>query len=639
MKKGLIYLITVILATGCSRYSTEIENVLQQAGKNRSQLEKVLKHYSRNPADSLKLRAAEFLIINMPGKYSVEYNVPFENLLSFCMRLGGIGSRQAVDKAYGSIEPMIKDDVKYITGDYLINNIELAFKVWEEQPWGKNVPFDIFCEEILPYRIANEPLENWREKVLAGFAKLNSSFKTQPGITTVEACSQVNSQLPRFRLSNEMPEMNYSMIMSVTRGMCDEMAALAVFVMRALGIPVTKDCTLKWPKSNIGHSWNSVYDGFDRHVSFMGTESNPGQEPIYRHKPKSKVYRQTFAKQKINIDEANIHPSLNDRYMKDVTHEYLANLPDSLPRSIGGCHVEIPVKYQSSTGTNYIYLASRGTKEWHIIGWGETDSKTVNFGTVGRNIMYLPLYYENYVQTPAHYPFTVNENDSIRFFEPDTGNYRQFTVTEILLSGHNLIKRMENGVFEGSNQSNFSDAEVLHTVKNIEGAYFHTAKIRNPKRFRYVRYVSPDNSYGNVAEIEFYSANGEKLNGNLFGSSLSRHADTSANCRKAFDGDIFTFYEYMRDGSWLGMDLGEPQIIAEISYFPRHEGNCIYEGHTYDLFYWKDKDWQLFERQAATNHFLDFRIPVGGMYYLKNVTTGNTGPWFALDETGKQEWL
>jgi hypothetical protein len=55
----------------CSKpYSNELESVLEQAGKNRRELGKVLKHYSREPSDSLKLRAAEFLIVNMPGKYS-----------------------------------------------------------------------------------------------------------------------------------------------------------------------------------------------------------------------------------------------------------------------------------------------------------------------------------------------------------------------------------------------------------------------------------------------------------------------------------------------------------------------------------------------------------------------------------------
>ena len=40
------------------------------SGENRGELEQVLAHYSHDPADSLKLKAAKFLIANMPGHYS-----------------------------------------------------------------------------------------------------------------------------------------------------------------------------------------------------------------------------------------------------------------------------------------------------------------------------------------------------------------------------------------------------------------------------------------------------------------------------------------------------------------------------------------------------------------------------------------
>jgi hypothetical protein len=46
-----------------NRWSAEIEEVLRQAGDNRKELETVLQHYKENPADSLKFRAAEFLIV------------------------------------------------------------------------------------------------------------------------------------------------------------------------------------------------------------------------------------------------------------------------------------------------------------------------------------------------------------------------------------------------------------------------------------------------------------------------------------------------------------------------------------------------------------------------------------------------
>jgi hypothetical protein len=615
-----------------------MEAVLKQAGGNRSELEKVLKHYGKRPADSLKFRAAEFLIENMPDKYSVEYDVPFENLMTFFMRLKGIESQRAVDEAYGSMKPVIKEDVKYITSDYLINNIDLAFKMWEEQPWGKDVPFDVFCEDILPYRVTNEPLENWREKVLAAYGILNSSFKDQPGITVVEACTQANSQIPIINLSTDIPDMNYSMLMTARIGMCDEMAKLAIFVMRALGIPVANDYTLKWPDNYAGHSWNSLYVSGKR-LPFMGIESNPDPEhedPILgRHMPKSKIYRRTFGKQEhINANSTDIPPELHDRYMKDISSEYFT--PDTLFPNIGGCKLEIPVKYQPSKNTGYAYLATRGLDNWNIVGWGKTDTKTIDFGLTGKNITYLPLYCADNILTPAHYPFWLGGDDSIHIFEPDTDNYRQLRVREISTATYDYLGRMNNGIFEGANRADFSDAKVLHTVKNLDGAYFYSAKIRNPQAYRYIRYVSPEESYGNVAEIELYDDKGKKLGGKPFCSPFGNDDYT---CDKVFDGDIMTFYDGDISGSWIAMDLGELQTIAEIRYFPRHEGNFIYSGYTYDLFCWKGMDWQLFERQTATSHFLDFQIPVNGMYYLKDVATGQSTRWFTLDENGERIWI
>lgn len=64
----LKYICIIFLATlSCQTRNEALETALQLAGENRSELEKVLDHYSRTPADSLKLRAAEFLIANMPG--------------------------------------------------------------------------------------------------------------------------------------------------------------------------------------------------------------------------------------------------------------------------------------------------------------------------------------------------------------------------------------------------------------------------------------------------------------------------------------------------------------------------------------------------------------------------------------------
>ena len=46
----------------CTRYEPGLEQALALAGDNRIELEKVLMKYSADPADSLKYRAAVFLI-------------------------------------------------------------------------------------------------------------------------------------------------------------------------------------------------------------------------------------------------------------------------------------------------------------------------------------------------------------------------------------------------------------------------------------------------------------------------------------------------------------------------------------------------------------------------------------------------
>ncbi|MDR0698836.1 MAG: discoidin domain-containing protein [Tannerella sp.] len=656
-------------------YSPEINSVLFMADDNRTELEKVLKHYSRDPADSLKLRAAEFLIVNMPGKYSLEYDAPFEDVMAVYMRWDDHEDWSEVEKIFGVGKNKLKEDVKYITAEYLINNIELSFKVWGEQPWGKNVPFDVFCEEILPYRVANEPLENWREKILESFSRQYRSFKENSEKTAVDACIVINNQLPRIKLMGRMPDMNYSMIMTTTRGMCTEMSALAVFAMRALGIPVAQENTPKWPGKNTGHTWNSVYDSAGRRFSFMGAEAVPGVPHIGSRMSKSKVYRQTYAIQNnIDIDIADIPPAMRNQCVKDVTEEYINAFvgtdrrkgkrvaSDFLPirrksvvldyhyirnngivldplteKEVG---VEIPVKYPPDNNTGYAWLSIVGDKTWNITGWGTTDAKTIRFGTVGRNILYLPLFYRNGTQTVASYPFMVDNDDSIRIFEPDTANLWQLSVTNILPAEDSYSERMINGVIEGANRSDFSDATVLYTIKNANGAHFSTAKIRNTGRFRYVRYVSPEKSHCNVAEIVFYNDKGEKLGGKPIGTPGSNN-NSNRTFDKALDGNISTFYDAMLpNDSWMGLDLGEAQTVSEVHYLPRNNGNGIYEGHTYELYCWSDTNWQFFNRQTVPlNLPLYFRIPTNALLYLKNTTTGKLGRWFTVNRNGKQEWI
>jgi hypothetical protein len=65
--------------------------------------------------------------------------------------------------------------------------------------------------------------------------------------------------------------------------------------------------------------------------------------------------------------------------------------------------------------------------------------------------------------------------------------------------------RMVGGIFQGANQADFSDAVTLFIITTQPATgVFTSATINNASAFRYVRYLSPNGGYGNVAELQFY---------------------------------------------------------------------------------------------------------------------------------------
>ena len=541
--------VLILLVCSCTSYSDDMEAVLRQAGKNRMELEKVLKYYSNNPADSLKLKAAEFLILNIPGKYSVYYDAPWNDVATVMLRWTSSSNRQLVLDTYKIGDKIGKYDITHITGDFLINNIELAFKVWEEMPWGKDVPFDVFCEEILPYRVDIEPLENWREKALASFADLYNGFRNDTtGITAIEACCQVNDILPRFKLDNDYPPMSFSQLMASARGTCANMAALAVFSMRALGIPVTCDFTPLWPGWNRGHSWNSVRESSGDHISFMGAQSNPGEPHSVFTTHKCKIYRYTYAKQKhVMTDKSNIPSKLHDvNQLIDVTSEYCQT-----------ADVRLPAMNSHLSQTGYAFLTIPYQMDWIPVSWGIAEDDSIHFFSLGKSNIYMPVYYNHDVQSAASYPFSLNEDLICRIFRPDSTRSESLSIYPRPDLGWK--PKMRGGRFEVANRSDFSDARTIYKIETDDGPYFHTVSIRFSSAYRYVRYVSPVGKSCDVSILEFYDENNNQLQGSIIGESSNGWYKQSSNYEKAFDGDVDTYVRAMSDDAWTGLDFYEPK--------------------------------------------------------------------------------
>lgn len=87
------------------------------------------------------------------------------------------------------------------------------------------------------------------------------------------------------------------------------------------------------------------------------------------------------------------------------------------------------------------------------------------------------------------------------------GNAKQVVAVRFV-PRNNWASRMVNGVFQGSNTADFSSGVVeLAKVNTLPPqGVFTTLMVSNITSFRYVRYLSPNDGYANVAEIRFFGS-------------------------------------------------------------------------------------------------------------------------------------
>lgn len=96
-----------------------------------------------------------------------------------------------------------KLDICELDSSYICDNIDLAYKVWQEQPWGKNVDFEMFCEYILPYRIGDEIPERWRKHYYEKYNPLLNEFINSGEYDVEDPVEAVKFLLAKVPLIND----------------------------------------------------------------------------------------------------------------------------------------------------------------------------------------------------------------------------------------------------------------------------------------------------------------------------------------------------------------------------------------------------------------------------------------------------
>jgi hypothetical protein len=640
----------MFFATACKQSTNYLEAALQLAGNNRPELEKVLQHYSSNPTDSLKYKATVFLIENMPGHYSFEepndltkyydeIDSMFETYKSYPYDDHLIKIYEDISHKYNINQLKIIPDLMCIKSDYLIDNIDRAFEVWQHGNWATHLNFDDFCEYILPYKCEDgQTLDNWREYSKGVYSKgleilhycplyRNLAFKAGE-VMNLELKKQL---VPNINLTNmSMPIKRVRSAIKKPFGNCAEYGFIATSAFRAEGIPVMMDYIPQWPFRSMGHTWNILLDNYGKNVIFVGCNSKLGL-PHKEDHPIAKVFRKRYAINReietLHRTEKYIPPLLRSPFFKDVTTEYVRTF-------------DIDIEFKQKIDNQYAYLAVFNNKEWIPIQWGKTNGKKATFKNIGGHAVYLPVSYDARGVVPIANPFILTATGEKKELIPDlvhtqqTKLYRKY----LLLSGiFYFYKRIIGATIQASNYPDFRDSLTLHTIqpKEIQTGEIDLKHVN--ESFQYWRYLSPDSSWCSLAELYFFEKDkSDPLYGKIIGTDGSYMNKVK---ELAFDNDPFTHHTAKNaNGSWIGMDFGKPVNIEKIYYMYRGDGNTIVIGNAYELVYWNNDRWNSLGIQTAKSTSLTYKnCPENALFLLHNLTTGVEERIFTY-ESGEQIW-
>lgn len=616
------------LLFSCSNVMQErLDLALNLAENNKSELEKVLLYYKEQPS---KLKAAQFLIANMPYHYAyVGWQIDSLKQLKKESIAKGKISEEVVKKwnSFNFKQLAHNYDIKTITSQYLIENIDLAFKVWEERPWSKYYSFEDFCEYVLPYRIEDEPLENWRQVYYEKYAPILDSL--YQGTDVVIAAQKIADYLKQEGFSNytdfTLPHLGALFLFENRVGYCRENCDIATYVMRALGIPISMDFYETSPSYNSRHFWSALIDTTHLAVPFNYIEKPISRQPDVEARKKGKVYRICYGIQPEKIkgrySNKRVPILFRNPLLRDVSNEYFPNS-------------SVLVHLDKEPKDKLAYLSIFTGRTLEPIDIAETKGKQAIFNYVEPQNIYFPSSAEAGKMTYAGYPFLLHKNEPV-YFIPDTTTLQSVVLTRKypMRNNANFFKNACGVKVEGANRKDFKDAELLYEVIDTPMINYNILSVGSQNKFRYIRYSAPPDKKIELGEWYMYDENEEKL---IPEKIWANHPLSDVHKRilsLMTDDDWSSFYMSEVKGEQLIFDLGKPRKLHHFLFIPRNDDNFIRPGDTYELFYHQGRNgWISLGKQRAQGTILYYEaVPTGALLWLRNWTRGKEERCFYMD--------
>ncbi len=606
----------VLGVIGCA--PSRLEQALVYSGENRGELEKVLAHYSEDEKDSLKLRAARFLIENMPGHYGM-YGPAMDDYKRFIdsaaadynytMRRALYCTAYKIPELMARLEPI--EDIHIVTADYLIRNIDRSFEIWQYYPWCADVGFDDFCNFILPYRVMNEPLDEWKQQPMLT-DEMTEFYKYY---TTAHDLKTLYEDLFR-RYYSMAPLSRTGIVLPDGRPLpkdCIETVIAEVAAYRTVGMPAAADLFVQILHGDGCHYMPVVLDGKYNHIPQRGSEMQRA----------TKFLRYTYAVNPVPKENCIDAPYLNNTHLMDVTDMYMNNVDTE---------IGIPRRYRRHTKTAYV--ASFNSRRWEPSWWADIKGPKAKFTNLVMHNMYLPVVYIANRQVAVGYPFYLSGSKKISFV-PDKDSLISMSLTRKCSANftrkHFWQQGIQNSYIQAADNPRFDNAVTVGRITYNPFMTPYVIDVETTEAYRYWRYVTLHIN-GYVGELDICDSRGDTIS-----PANYSHPNEREEVQRMYDDDPLTFY-YFHKGN-CEFDFHEPVRLSSFRFSPRMDGNDVRPGLRYELYYWDSDGWVLSDSVVATDNVLRFdNVPSNAVYWLHCTSEGREERIFTYDRNGVRFW-
>lgn len=648
MKQSLslnFILILIIFLTACaSPNDKRLEQALQFAGDNRGELEKVLAHYAN---DSLKLAAARFLITNMPGHTGYDPAIipilqpVYKKHIAISEKYDWKrpdGWRKEINDLWNEERLKIdlykypdKQDIQTVKSDWLIKEIDLTFKAWRENIYAKDAPFDDFCKYILPYRFSDKfCFDNNREifynRHNGIFNDASKDFKEITDSLHFMYSDIMNS----IGYAATMPICDISSYEQIKRGICDIQTQFNSHLMSALGMAITTDFVPMWGNRTDGHSWNAlIVDGKTYPFEPFWDNERWKYDRLYNNKSFDpgagkfrlpKVFRKSFEYYldgpMIDKDENknNIPRLFKNPWIRDVSSEYFQT---------SDITIDISETIPDKTGYCYLCVYNAQNMTWDPVQWGKINKKRVTFKGMGRDIVYLPAFFQDDAVIPAASAFILDKNGNYKQLKHNQSEKENIIVNTTTPIGTQFIQTLAGAHLIGcNNPDNREQLDTLYTLTNSIDVSYNYIILHTSKKYKQIRLALPQNTIA-ISDIAFFERHDNQL-------KQIPNVKVTANIKKDSIKELHRIVDGLTGTGFLGsfdrndkknrdilFDLGKETEVYAISIIPK-SGIQVNNNENFTLYYWNN-EWIPAKVVKGDQECITFdSIPSEALYLIKS---------------------